>query len=136
LLCAQKNGNFKEALKAMMRQASMAMSTHELKARHPSPEQPAGSAIHVPTQMMLAAADSKRDMLLPACPLSRPPAQEVESSLIALRNAKAKEEREAAQKAAKKATAKAKPQLKGNIDGDLDDVRYAREALDDEYDFM
>jgi len=26
--------------------------------------------------------------------------------------------------------------LKGNIDGDLDDVRYAREALDDEYDFM
>lgn len=34
------------------------------------------------------------------------------------------------------AAAKAKPQLKGNIDGDLDDVRYAREALDDEYDFM
>ena len=31
VVAPQKNGNFKEALKAMLKQAANAMSTHELK---------------------------------------------------------------------------------------------------------
>jgi len=66
--------------------------------------------------------------------------KELESVLIAARNARAKEEKEAQLKAAKKATAKGKPALsKASLDGDLDDVRFG--ALDsgrgdEDYDFM
>jgi hypothetical protein len=79
----QKNGNFKEALKAMLKQASNAMSTHELKVGVGR-----GSGMYLCASLCGAH-----------CPHAH---QEVESSLVALRNQKLKEERDAQQKAAKK----------------------------------
>jgi hypothetical protein len=61
----------------------------------------------------------------------------LESVIIAARNAKLKEEKEAALRNAKKASSKSKPALsKASLEGDLDDVRFATASLDDDYDFM
>ena len=87
--------------------------------------------------------------------------QELESVIIAARNAKLKEEKEAALRNAKKgaslslaharasghaaaltrlrtpALSKGKPTLsKASLEGDLDDVRYTSASIDDDYDFM